>query len=361
MTEARTYDESSGKMDCRYCNTFLRPVFRCDTDCAAGTAAAGRSVRGKAGGRLCERFGTDRSHYLARQQYAFDQGCNGQGQEAAECCNRAGNPRVGQSVQSPFKAFSGLEKAVSLIELEKPTVYIIQSKDESWNYEKLLKPSQSETTPFYGKINVRKGTAVVQLPEGTWQYQIDGSVDGSYNPAFDLHFKVSAPGMETATVLGSIDNKGVGKIVMKSDGVDLAPYHPLALRYGQVKGAAGLVTDIDGEWTNDGKNTVLKGKMNLRDVRGSYQMKEQEVPFRITGPVSSADHVISTDQLQVSVNGQAAVVSGAVDIHDLDNPEGHLSLRSEKVSYEGETLTNIEAEAVMAGKQGRQDQRSGRI
>ena len=36
---------------------------------------------------------------------------------------------------------------------------------------------------------------------------------------------------------------------VKSDGVDLAPYHPLALRYGEVKGAAGLVTDIDGEWS----------------------------------------------------------------------------------------------------------------
>ena len=250
---------------------------------------------------------------------------------------------------NPLKGLAGLEKSVAAIELEKPTVYIQQDKNEHWNYENLLKPSHSETTPFYGTFEVHQGIVVVQLPEGTWQYQIDGSVDGIYNPAFDLHFKVSAPGMETATVLGSIDNKGVGKIVMKSDAVDLAPYHPLALRYGQVKGAAGLVTDIDGEWTNDGKNTVLKGKMNLRDVRGSYQMKEQEVPFRITGPVSSADHVISTNQLQVSVNGQTAVVSGAVDIHDLDHPEGHLSLRSDKVSYEGETLTNIEAEAVMAG------------
>ncbi len=85
--------------------------------------------------------------------------------------NVATVPEIRVSV-NPFKAFSGLEKAVSLIELEKPTVYIIQSKDESWNYEKLLKPSQSETTPFYGKINIKQGTAVVQLPEGTWQYQI---------------------------------------------------------------------------------------------------------------------------------------------------------------------------------------------
>ena len=250
---------------------------------------------------------------------------------------------------NPFKALSGLEKAVSVIDLEKPTVYIRQDKDEKWNYENLLKPSQSETTPFYGKINVQQGTAVVQLPEGTWQYQIDGFVDGSYNPAFDLNFKVNAPGMETATVLGSIDNKGAGRIVMKSDRVDLAPYSALALRYGQVKGAAGQVTDIDGEWTNDGKNTVLRGKCALQDVRGRYQTDGQELPFKITGNISSADHVITADKLQVSLNEQAAVLSGMLDIHDLDNPEGHVSLHSDKAVYDGETFTNIEAEAVLAG------------
>ena len=250
---------------------------------------------------------------------------------------------------NPFKGFSGLEKAISVIDLEKPTVYITQGQDEKWNYENLLKPSQSETTPFYGKINVRQGTAVVQLPEGTWQYQIEGYVDGSYNPAFDLNLKVDAPGMETATVLGSIDNKGVGKIVMKSDRVDLAPYRALALRYGQVKDAAGQVTEIDGTWSNDGKDTVLKGKCSLQDVRGKYRLNEQDMAFRITGDVSSSDHVISVDKLQVSLNEQTAVLSGVLDIHDPDNLEGHLSLQSDKVTYEGETFTNIVAEAVVAG------------
>ena len=256
-------------------------------------------------------------------------------------------PEVSVSV-SVLKSLTGLDKAVSSVDLEKPVVYIRQDKNESWNYENLLKPSQSETTPFYGKINVRQGTAVVQLPEGTWQYQIDGSVDGSYNPAFDLNFKVNAPGMETATVLGSIDSKGVGRIVVKSDRVDLTPYQALALRYGKVKDAAGQVTDIDGDWSNDGKDTVLRGKCNLQDVRGSYQAEGQELPFRIAGSVSSADHVITTDRLKVSFNGQETVFSGTLDIHDPDNPEGHLSLQSDKVSYNGETLTNIEAEAVLA-------------
>ena len=257
-------------------------------------------------------------------------------------------PTVNISV-NPLKALSGLDKAISVIDLEKPTVYIRQDKDEKWNYENLLKPSQSETTPFYGKINVQKGTAVVQLPEGTWQYQIDGSVDGSYNPAFDLNFKVNAPGMETATVLGSIDNKGVGRVVMKSGRVDLAPYRALALRYGQVKEAAGQVTDIDGEWDNDGKDTVLKGKCTLQDVRGRYQMNGQELPFRVTGGISSADHVITADKLQIHVNEQATVLSGVLDIHDPDNPEGHISLQSDKFTYNGETFRNIEAEAVLAG------------
>ena len=249
---------------------------------------------------------------------------------------------------NPLKALGGLEKAVSAIDMEKPVLYLEQDKEEKWSFQNLLKPSQSETTPFYGKANVHGGTVKVKLPEGNWEFSVEGSVDGSYNPAFDLDFRVNAPGMETATVLGSIDNKGVGKIVMKSDRVDLAPYHALALRYGGVKEAAGQVTGIDGEWNNDGKDTVLKGKCVLQDVRGRYQMNGQELPFRITGNVSSSDHVITADRLQVSLNEQAAVLSGALDIHDLDNPEGHLSLRSDKFTYNGETLKNIEAEAVLA-------------
>ena len=250
---------------------------------------------------------------------------------------------------NPLNALGGLEKAVSTIDLEKPVMYLEQDKEEKWSFQNLLKPSQSETTPFYGKANVHGGTVKVKLPEGNWEFSVEGSVDASYNPAFDLDFSVGAPGMETARVIGSLDNKGTGKIHMKSDWVDLAPYHALALRYGRVKEAAGQVTGIDGEWSNDGKDTVLRGKCTLQDVRGRYQMNGQEIPFRITGGVSSSDHVITADKLQVSLNEQVAVLSGAVDIHDPDNPEGHLSLQSDKFTYNGETFRSVEAEAVLAG------------
>ena len=249
---------------------------------------------------------------------------------------------------NPLKAFSGVEKAVSSVELVKPTLYIRQDKDETWNFNNLLKPSESETTPFYGKAEVKQGTVVAVLPEGTWEYRVEGFVDGSYNPAFDLNFTVDGPGMDTARVLGSIDNKGTGKIVMKSSRVDLAPYGPLALRYGQVKEAAGQVTDIDGEWNNDGKDTVLRGTCNLQDVRGNYRFGEQEVPIRVTGQVSSSDHSITAKELQVSLNGQKAVLSGSADIRDLDHPAGHVALRSDRVSYAGETVADLEAEAVLA-------------
>ena len=267
---------------------------------------------------------------------------------------------------NPLKAFSGVEKAVSSVELVKPTLYIRQDKDETWNFNNLLKPSESETTPFYGKAEVKQGTVVAVLPEGTWEYRVEGFVDGSYNPAFDLNFSVDGPGMDTARVLGSIDNKGIGKIVMKSSRVDLAPYGPLALRYGQVKEAAGQVTDIDGEWNNDGKNTVLRGKCNLQDVRGSYRFGEQDVPVRVTGQVSSLDHAISARELAVSLNGQEAILSGTVDIRDLDNPEGHVYLRADKVSYAGETVSGLEAEAVLVDRKAavnllHADYRGGRV
>ena len=248
---------------------------------------------------------------------------------------------------NPLKVFSGVEKTISGIELRKPILYIRQNKDETWNFNSLLKPSKSDTTPFYGKAVVKEGTVIAELPEGTWKYSVNGSVDGSYNPAFDLNFTVDAPGMETARVIGSIDNKGIGKIVMKSSRVDLAPYGPLALRYGQVRNAAGQVADIEGEWNNDGKDTILRGTCDLQDVRGIYQNGDLGVPFHITGGVSSSGNAISVRELLVSLNEQKAVLSGTVDIRDLDNPAGHLSLRSDKVSYAGETVTDLKAEAVL--------------
>ncbi|MBQ8919018.1 MAG: hypothetical protein IJ056_02775, partial [Acidaminococcaceae bacterium] len=251
---------------------------------------------------------------------------------------------------SPLKGLAGMEKAVSAVELKKPTVYIRQDADETWNFKTLLKPSESDTTPFYGKVGVDQGTVVVQLPEGKWEYAVNGYVDGSYNPAFDLNFTVDAPGMETAHVIGSVDNKGTGKVVMKSARVDLAPYHALAFRYGQVKDAAGQVTDIDGEWSNDGKDTVLRGTCNLQEVRGSYVPEGQAIPFRVNGQVSSSGQAVSAKELLVSLNGQEAVISGTVDIRDLDNPEGHVSLRADKVSHAGETVSDVEAEAVLADR-----------
>lgn len=251
---------------------------------------------------------------------------------------------------NPLKLLGGIEKVISSVEMKKPVLYIRQDKDETWNFQSLLKHSDSETTPFYGKAEVKQGSVVVQLPEGTWEYDVNGSVDGSYNPAFDLDFTVDAPGMETARFIGSIDNKGIGKIVMRSSRVDLAPYGPLALRYGQVEGAAGQVTDIDGQWDNDGSNTVLRGTCNLQDVRGSYSLGGQTVPFRITGKVSSSDHAIRVKDLMISLNGQKALVSGTVDIRDTDNPEGQVSLRADTLSYAGETVSGLLAEMVLADR-----------
>ena len=70
---------------------------------------------------------------------------------------------------NPLKALGGLEKAVSTIDLEKPVMYLEQDKEEKWSFQDLLKPSQSETTPFYGKANVHGGTVKVKLPEGNWE------------------------------------------------------------------------------------------------------------------------------------------------------------------------------------------------
>lgn len=248
---------------------------------------------------------------------------------------------------NPFQALIDRDKAISSVELERPVFYIIQNKDEQWNFTNLMKPSQSETTPFYGILRVNQGKVIVQLPEGTWEYKAAGTINGSSNPYFDLDINVDAPEMETARVTGRLTAKGIGKLTVKSEGLDLAPYASLALRYGQVEQAAGRAEKIEARWQNSGENTLLEGSVELREVQGVVKTAGELLRVKASGRVSAENRTITVNSLRVAVNDQEVVLSGSADISDRDNITGHVELKADAITYEGETLQNIRAEAVL--------------
>lgn len=248
---------------------------------------------------------------------------------------------------NPLQAATDLGKAVTDIVLENPVVYLRENKEAHWNFENLMKPSQSDTAAFYGKIKVQDGQVNVEFPEGKWQYSVNGTLDGLYNPDFDLDFQVDAAGMETAKVTGRLTTKGTGRVNIQCSGVDLKPYAPLALRYGKVKEAAGRVVAIDAQWRSNGEDSLLEGRCELQEVQGSYTVGSDPLHFRITGPVSAVDHIVTAENLMVALDEQVAYVSAKADISDLENPKGHAEFTSDQLTYGGETARNIKAEAVL--------------
>lgn len=249
---------------------------------------------------------------------------------------------------NPFQALTDRDKAISVIELKQPVVYITEDGKGNWNFTGLMKPSTSDTTPFYGTIRIEGGRVVVQMPEGIWECGIDGTISGASNPYFDLDFSVRAPGLEAAKMTGSVTTTGKGKIRVRSEGMDLEPYAPLALRYGQVKEAGGRAEKIDVRWQDSGEETLLEGSVDLQAVRGKVELQEEVLQVQASGTVSAADHAVTVSGLRASVNGQTAVISGTADISDRNNLKGQMEITADTFTWNGETLRNIRAEAVLA-------------
>lgn len=49
---------------------------------------------------------------------------------------------------NPFMALSSTDKAISAVAIREPVLYVTQDTQGKWNIQNLMKPSQSDTTPF---------------------------------------------------------------------------------------------------------------------------------------------------------------------------------------------------------------------
>ena len=64
----------------------------------------------------------------------------------------------------PWLAMQKPERALSRIDVMRPKIYLTMNDKNKWNMQNLLKPSDSEETPFYGTLAVDKGELVVTMP-----------------------------------------------------------------------------------------------------------------------------------------------------------------------------------------------------
>lgn len=240
-------------------------------------------------------------------------------------------------------------RALTAVVLERPSLDLRQESGGDWNITNLLKPSKSDTTPFYGTLRIEDGRVGLKLPQGQWEYTVNGTVDGKGNPTFAVDMEIGA-GDDRLKVEGGLTTKGVGALTLKTDSFDLAPYAPLAAHYGKVEELHGKVAGLRLRWTYDGKDSRLDGKGRLEKLGGVYEAGGERIPLEISGPVTAADKEISVKDLDVRVDGQKIGLSGYVDLADRDNVRSQLKASAETLRWKDKDVRQVSLLAQLRDK-----------
>lgn len=255
-------------------------------------------------------------------------------------------PRTVVSLR-PWLALQEPARAVSKIRLIQPQVWLVMDRQNQWNMQHFLKPSQSEETPFYGLLQAEEGVLQVVTPYGNWDFSVDAEVDGGANPQFALKADVAA-GEDKIALQGMLTTAGVGNLYIKTDRLHLAAYAPLAAHYGQVEALGGSAEDLQLTWKNDGAQVRLSGRGKLDAVTGKMELANELHTFCIDGTVDAAESKVNTAQLQVSVDGQPIAVQGEADLQDLENITGSISITAPSLQWQEWKTENINVKGRLA-------------
>ena len=240
----------------------------------------------------------------------------------------------------PWLALDKGSRAVSRVELVRPQVYLSMDEQEQWNLAKLLKPSDSDETPFYGLLEISSGILHLQMPQGQWDIPVSGTVNGGANPKFALGLRVGS-GVDTVSVGGLVTTKGEGRIELKSDKLDLAPYAALAKHYAHIKDLQGGLSKLALIYVNEKGQQRYSGQVNLAGLAGSFVQGDAKHTLKLDGQVLAHDNYLNISSLQAVVDGQKLTLEGEADLRDTDAPSAKGVLTADKLAYEGYKLEKL--------------------
>lgn len=229
---------------------------------------------------------------------------------------------------------SGAAGTVTRIAVHNPTLYLRQDGGGTWNVATLLKESQSSSTEFKGEIVIDKGNVQVDTPYGSWKLGVEGKVDPSRNPVFGLDLTASYDGKDVH-VTGSLDTDKKGTLTAQSAVLDLSKLSSLAEQFGPVKNLQGEVRDVNVTWTNNDRGSFLSGNVTLDRAGAAYSYNGTPFVFTADGTLNFDNLLLSTDGLDVTVNGQKAHMAGKLNLNDTKNPAAdRLKVSLRQVSLE---------------------------
>ncbi len=240
----------------------------------------------------------------------------------------------------PWLALDKGVKAVSRVELMRPHVYLVMNENKQWNMQNLLKPSDSEETPFYGTLAISDGQLHIDMPQGKWDINVAGTVNGGANPKFAVNLRLGS-GVDKLQVQGLVTTKGEGRLEVKSDRLDLAPYAALAENFAQIENVQGSLEKIALLYVNENGSKSFSGETSIKNVQGKKQHAGAEHTVCLDGLVRAHDNIVTSSSLDVVVDGNTLHLEGEADLRDTDNPQGKGVLSAAKLEYNGYNVKNL--------------------
>ena len=234
----------------------------------------------------------------------------------------------------PWLAMQKPERALSRIDVMRPKIYLTMNDKNKWNMQNLLKPSDSEKTPFYGTLAVDKGELVVTMPQGKWQFGVEGNINGGANPDFAVDLSVTS-GADKLKLTGTMTTKGEGRMKLTGDKLALAPYAALAKQYGNVDELQGGLGKLALIYVNKNGKQRFSGEVKLAALRGKLSLAGEQHSLQLDGLVRADENLVSVSSLDALVDGQKLHLEGEADLRNTDSPSGFGVLSSDALAYKG--------------------------
>ncbi len=243
----------------------------------------------------------------------------------------------------PWLALDRLEKALSRVTLIEPRAYLALDEENKWNYADLMKPSDSEETPFFGLLEIKGGYLEVATPYGRWGYQVEAEANGGANPDFSLAARLQPEGsQETLAFKGQLNMKGEGGLTLDSDCFTLTPYSPLAQRFAQLADFQGALRNVHVHYRNTEGRMRYSGTASLEGLSAVYKLEGEDYKIGLQGLVQARDSILNFDGLALSLLGQPISLAGELDLQDMAVPGGRLAVKAERLAYKGYTAQDID-------------------
>ena len=210
--------------------------------------------------------------------------------------------------------------------------------------QSIMKPSDSTETPFYGLAQISGGKLHVSMPQGKWDFGIDGSVEGGANPKFNFDSVITA-GNDKLKLAGLMTTKAIGRMSVNSENLSLAAYAPLvedfSKKYFELKDFSGDVKNLHLLYDNEKEKLSFSGEAEANNLKGKVVLSGNEYSLSLNGKVKATDNVLTFKDVLAKVDENQIDFAGVVDLTNLEKPKASGSLTSKELAYDGRKINDV--------------------